>query len=342
MSANMLKNYTNFLTSHTFIRVVFDEVDAKNCSIQFIADSFILVSATVLELLDSLSRECGSQFSKNSLYGQIKYFLFSSKLPVVTIDSEYLNQYMKIPSIQEAKILTVEHFITPYRKKDYQLETRNIEKYNLVYTDLEATSLLIENNLIFTRPNTFQLKIQEQLDIFKPSHFLIIIETKLDNDFTMFFVNMKQVYDISKGQASCIQKKISDWTINGGGLVLNIEQGTIAGLNLPSAEIIFFIESNSYFKTSGTTTKLIQAVNRAQRFGRKSRLKLFKIRILDRQAVPKHIVGETDWNISEDLKLRIESSDHIIKNKQKAKKSRKNNFDSDMIDIADESDEEND
>ena len=200
---------------------------------------------------------------------------------------------------------------------------------------------MIENNLIFTRPITFQLKIQVQLDIFKPSHFLII-ETKPDNDFTMFFVNMKQVYDISKGQASCIQKKISDWTTNGGGLVLNIEQGTIAGLNLPSAEIIFFIESNSYFKTSGTTTKLIQAVNRAQRYGRKSRLKLFKIRIFDRQAVPKHIVGETDWNINEDLKLRIESSDNIIKNKQKAKKSRKNNFDSDMIDIADESDEEND
>jgi hypothetical protein len=129
---------------------------------------------------------------------------------------------------------------------------------------------LIENNSIFTRPNTFQLKIQEQLDIFKPSHFLIIIETKIDNDFTMFYVNMKQIYDISKGQASCIQKKILDWTINGGGLVLNIEQGTIAGLNLPSAEIIFFIESNSYFKTSGSTTKLIQAVNRPQRFGRKS------------------------------------------------------------------------
>ena len=146
-------------------------------------------------------------FEKLLLYGQIKYFLFSSKLPVVTIDSEYLNQYMKIPSIQEAKILTVEQFTTPYRKKDYQLETRNIEKYNLVYTDLEATLLLIENNLIFTRPNTFQLKIQEQLDIFKPSHFLIIIETKPDNDFTMFLVNMKQVYDISKGQASCIQKK---------------------------------------------------------------------------------------------------------------------------------------
>ncbi len=54
----------------------------------------------------------------------------------------------------------------------------------------------------------------------------------------MIFVNMKQVYDISKGQASCIQKKISDWTINGGGLVLNIEQGTIARLN-HSAEIIF-------------------------------------------------------------------------------------------------------
>ena len=70
--------------------------------------------------------------------------------------------------------------------------------------------------------------------------------------------------------------------------------------------------------------------------------KLFKIRIFDRQAVPKHIVGETDWNINEELKLRIESSDNIIKNKQKAKKSRKNNFDSDMIDIADESDEEND
>jgi len=53
---------------------------------------------------------------------------------------------------------------------------------------------------------------------------------------------MKQVYDISKGQASCIQKKISDWTINGGGLVLNLGQGTIAGLKIPSAEIIFFIE----------------------------------------------------------------------------------------------------
>jgi len=83
MSANIIHN--------TFIRVVFD--DAKNCRFQSIADSFILVSATVLELLDSLSRDCGSQFSKNSLYGQIKYFLFSSKLPVVTIDSEYLNQY---------------------------------------------------------------------------------------------------------------------------------------------------------------------------------------------------------------------------------------------------------
>ncbi len=53
-------------------------------------------------------------------------------------------------------------------------------------------------------------------------------------------------------------------------------------------------------------------------------------------------MGETDWNINEDLKLRIVSSDNIIKNKQKAKKSRKNNFDSDMIYIADESDEEND
>jgi len=58
--------------------------------------------------------------------------------------------------------------------------------------------------------------------------------------------------------------------------------------------------------------------------------------------VPKHILGVTDWNINEDLKLRIESSDNIIKNKQKAKKSRKNNFDADMIDIADDSDEEND
>jgi hypothetical protein len=67
--------------------------------------------------------------------------LFYSKLPVVTIDSEYLNQYIKIPSIQEAKILTVEQCITPYRNKDYQLETRNIEKFNLVYTDLEETSL---------------------------------------------------------------------------------------------------------------------------------------------------------------------------------------------------------
>jgi SNF2 family DNA or RNA helicase len=66
MSANMLKNYTNFLTSHTFIRVVFDEVDAKNCSIQFIADSFILVSATVLE----------QTIFKNSLYGKIKCFYF--------------------------------------------------------------------------------------------------------------------------------------------------------------------------------------------------------------------------------------------------------------------------
>jgi len=113
---------------------------------------------------------------------------------------------MKIPSIQEAKILTMEQFITPYRKKDYQLETRNVEKYNLEYTDLEATSLLIENNLIFARLKRFQLKIQEQLDIFKPSHFLIIIETKIANDFTMFYENMKQVY-ISKGQASCIQKK---------------------------------------------------------------------------------------------------------------------------------------
>jgi len=58
--------------------------------------------------------------------------------------------------------------------------------------------------------------------------------------------------------------------------------------------------------------------------------------------VPKHNLGETDWNINEDLKLRIESSENIIKNKQKAIKSRKNNFDSDMIDIADESDEKND
>jgi len=101
-------------------------------------------------------------------------------------------------------------------------------------------------------------------------------------------------------------------------LVLNIEQGTKAGLNLPSAEIIFFIESNSYFKTSGTTSKPIQAVNRAQMFGRKSRLKLFKIRIFDRQAVPKHILGVTDWNINEDLKLRIESSDNIIEKKEKS------------------------
>jgi len=99
----------------------------------------------------------------------------------------------------------VAQFINPYRKKE--LETRNKEKYNLVYTDLEATSLLIENNLIFTRANTFQLKIQKQLDIFEPSHFLIIIGTKPDNDITLIFVNMKQFYVISKGQASCIQKK---------------------------------------------------------------------------------------------------------------------------------------
>jgi len=77
MSANMLKNYTNFLTSHTFIRVVFNEVDAKNCSIQFIKDSIILVSATVLELLDSLCRKCGSQFSKN-LYQT--YIISSNKI----------------------------------------------------------------------------------------------------------------------------------------------------------------------------------------------------------------------------------------------------------------------
>ena len=56
-----------------------------------------------------------------------------------------------------------------------------------MYTDLEATTLLIENNLIFTRPITFQLKIQVQFDIFKPSHFLIIIETKPDNDLSIFF-----------------------------------------------------------------------------------------------------------------------------------------------------------
>ena len=68
---------------------------------------------------------------------------------------------------------------------DYLTFNRNKEKYNLVYTDLEATSLLIENNLIFTRANTFQLKIQKQLDIFEPSHFLIIIGTKPDNDITL-------------------------------------------------------------------------------------------------------------------------------------------------------------
>jgi len=73
----MLKNYTNFITSHTFIRVVFDEVDAKNCSIQFIADSFILVCATVLELIDSLSRDYGSH---QSLFEKRKLIKWPNKI----------------------------------------------------------------------------------------------------------------------------------------------------------------------------------------------------------------------------------------------------------------------
>jgi len=80
-----------------------------------------------------------------------------------------------------------------------------------VYTDLEATTLFIEINLIFTHPKTFQSKIQEQLN--KPSHFLMIFETKPDNDFTMFFVNMKQVMILVKDRLRVFKKNIrlKDW-----------------------------------------------------------------------------------------------------------------------------------
>ena len=327
MSINILKDsrvYNTFLTSHTFTRVVFDEVDAGNCPVQFVCDSLILVSATVANLLGDLGKEFGSQNSKSSLYGQIKYFMFSSRLPVVTIDPVYLKKYMSILDIEEPIILEVAPFLKTYMDKQMP---GYVKDAHLVYPSFDSTLTMIENNLIFTQPNTIQKKIEEQNLIYKPSHFLIIIESKnarkYEQDLPLFFDNMdKAVRDISRGTASSIQKKIDEWTTLGDGLLLNLEQGTVAGLNLGLAQLLFFIPSETF--SSGSQAKLIQVVNRAQRFNRETHLRIFKLVIA-------HTQLELKWDFNQELKRRQHISHELIEMKKKRR-----NHDSSMDDDSDD------
>ena len=132
----------------------------------------------------------------------------------------------------------------------------------------------------------------------------------------------KAVRDISRGTASSIQKKIDEWTTLGDGLLLNLEQGTVAGLNLGLAQLLFFIPSETF--SSGSQAKLIQVVNRSQRFNRETHLRIFKLVIA-------HTQLELKWDIDQELKRRQHISHELIEMKKKRR-----NHDSSMDDDSDD------